>query len=125
MNTAATVGINVLALEFLKSLAALTAILALIFGLAYLLKRLKLVGPAADAATPGWRMLGIKTLGPKRQIYVMEVGTKLLLIGVTDKSMNRLMEIGDPAEKELVLEATSKKKTPGVKFQDFLRRAQS
>jgi flagellar biogenesis protein FliO len=114
-----------LALEFLKSLAALTGILALIFGLAYVLKRFKLVGPAADAATAGWRMMGIKTLGAKRQIYVMEVGTKLLLVGVTDKSMSALMEIADPAEKELVLEAISKKKRPGTTFQDILRRAQS
>jgi flagellar protein FliO/FliZ len=111
-------------MELLKTVAVLCAVLALIFALAYLLRRLKLAQPLAEQGLTGWRIIGTKTLAPKRQVYLMEVGTKLLLIGVTDRSMSALMEISDAAERDKVIEAISRKRTL-PSFKDFLKRAQS
>jgi len=112
-------------LQLLKTLAALTGILGLIFGLAYLLKRFNLAGPRADTGTEGWRVLGIRSLGPKRHVYVLEVGTHVLLVGTTDRMMSTLMEISDPAERDKLLAALTKPKRTIVSFQDILRRAES
>jgi flagellar protein FliO/FliZ len=114
-----------MALELLKTLAVLALVLGLIFGLAWLARKLKLGGAMNDGNTAGWRVLGTKTLGPKRQVVIMEVGTKLVLIGMTEKTMTPLMELDGQADKDLVLAATSGKKSAGPRFQDFLRRAQS
>ncbi|HEY3295756.1 MAG TPA: flagellar biosynthetic protein FliO [bacterium] len=112
-------------LQLLKTIAALAGILGLIFGLAYLVKRFNLAGPRADGGTEGWRLLGIRALGPKRQVYVLEVGSHVLLIGTTDRTMSTLMEISDPAEKEKLIGALTKPKRTITSFQDLLRRAES
>jgi len=110
-------------LQLLQTLAALTAILALIFALAYVLRRLKLSGTFADSGVDGWRVLAVKTLAPKRQIYFLEVGSRILLLGVTDRSMNSLLEITDPAEQAVIREAVGRKKRATPSFHDFLRKA--
>jgi flagellar biosynthetic protein FliO len=112
-------------LQLLKTIAALSGVLAVIFGLAYLVKRFNLAGPRADGGTDGWRILGIRALGPKRQIYLLEVGTHILLVGSTDKTMTTLMEVSEPAEREKLMDALNKPKRAVHNFQDFLRRAES
>src|SRR5512147_218502 len=98
-----------MALQLLKTVAALAGILGLIFGLAYLVKRFNLAGPRADGGTEGWRVLGIRALGPKRQIYLLEVGTHILVVGVTDRTMATLTEISDPAERAKLMDAMASK----------------
>jgi len=112
-------------LQLLKTMAALSGVLAVIFALAYVVKRFHLAGAHADGGTEGWRILGIRALGPKRHIYLLEVGTHILLIGSTDKTMATLMEVADSAEREKLLEAINKPKRPALSFQDLLRRAES
>lgn len=112
-------------IEVLKTIAALSGILGLILGLAYLLRRLNLGGRFGESGSDGWRVLGIKTLGPKRQIYVLEVGSSVLLVGATDKSLISLMEIRDPADRQTVIEAVSRKPRGGPNFREFLKRAES
>jgi len=114
-----------MALQLIKTVAALAGILGLIFGLAYLVKRFNLAGPRADGGTEGWRVLGIRALGPKRQIYILEVGTHVLVVGTTDRTMATLMEISDPAERDKLLGALNKPKRTLPSFQDLLRRAES
>lgn len=114
-----------MAMQLLKTIAVLAAVLALIFALAYLLRKLKLTGRLGEAGNEGWRILAVKHLGPRRQIFVLEVGTRLLLLGVTDRSMTPLMDITDPAEREALRDALGRKKRPGPSFQDFLRKADS
>lgn len=111
--------------QLLKTIAALTGILGLIFGLAYLIKRFNLAGPRADGGTEGWRVLGIRALGPKNHIYLVEVGSHILLVGTTDHNIARLMEITDPLEREKLIGALSKRKRAAQSFQDILRRAES
>lgn len=112
-------------LQLLKTLAVLGAVLALILALAYVLRRLKLSGALGDASGEGLRVLAVKHLGPRRQIFVLEVGARLLLLGVTDRTMTPLMEITDPAERDALRDAVSRRKRTVPSFHDFLRRAQS
>lgn len=114
-----------MALQLLKTVAALTAVLGVIFLLAWLFRRFNLAPAQGDGAAEGWRLLGIRMLGPKRQIYVLEVGSRLLLVGATEKSLTPLMEIADPAEREKVTQALSKKKKTVASFQDLLRKAEN
>jgi flagellar biosynthetic protein FliO len=114
-----------MAFQLLKTLAVLSGVLGLIFGLAYVLKKFNLAGPRADSGVDGWRLLGTRSLGPKRHVYVMEVGSRILLIGVTDRMMTTLADITDAAEREKLTEALSKRKPMAAGFQDFLRKAES
>jgi len=113
------------ALAIVKTIAILAGVIALIFGLAWLLRRLNLSTSLADGGNEGWRVLAVKMIGPKRQIYVMEVGSRILLIGFTDKTMTPLMEVHDPAEREKLLDALGRRRKAPVSFKDFLHRAQS
>lgn len=111
-------------MQLLQTIAVLSAVLALIFLLAYVLRRLKLTGQMGEMGNEGWRILSVKHLGPRRQIFVMEVGKRILLIGVTDRTMNSLMEISDPTECETLREAVGRKKRTAAGFRDFLHRAE-
>jgi flagellar protein FliO/FliZ len=114
-----------MAFQLLKTIAVLAGVLGLIFGLAYLLKRFNLAGPRVDSGTDGWRLLGTRALGPRRQIYVLEVGSRILVIGATDRMMSPLAEITDPAEQAILKEGLSKRKPMVAGFQEFLRKAES
>jgi flagellar biosynthetic protein FliO len=112
-------------LQLLKTIAALSGILGLIFGLAYFIKRFNLAGPRADSGTDGWRVLGIRALGPKKHVYVLEVGSHILLVGTSDHHIAKLMEIADPAEREKLLSALTAPKRTMPSFHDILRRAEA
>jgi flagellar biogenesis protein FliO len=112
-------------LQLLKTFAVLAAVLALILALAYVLRRLKVTGTLGDVHGEGWRILAVKHLGPRRQIFVLEVGTKLLLVGVTDRAMTPLMEISDAADRDAVRDALGHSKRTVPSFHDLLRKAQS
>lgn len=109
-------------LQVLKMAAVLAAVLALIYGLAWLFRRFNRGGQPGDSALDGWRVLGVKTLGPKRWVYILEVGTKILLVGATDRSLATLMELNDAQDIELLRSAVGRKS--GLpSFRDILRRS--
>ena len=113
-----------MALQLLKTLAALTAVLGLIFLLVWVAKKLHWGRAFGESTGEGWRILSVKSLGPKRQILLMEVGKRLLVIGATDRSLNILAEVSAESEREAVLEAVAPRKRGGG-FHDVLRKAQS
>jgi flagellar biogenesis protein FliO len=113
-----------MAIQMLKTLAVLCGVLGLIFALAFVLKKLKLTRNSGENGTPGWRVAGVRMLAPRKHVYILEVGTKLLLVGTTDKTMSALMEVSDPAEREMILSAISHKRVLSS-FKDFLHRAES
>ena len=113
-----------MALEVVKMFAVLIGVLGLILLLAYAMRKLGLGGRGSDSGSEGWRVLGVKMLGPKRQIYVLEVGTRILLIGVTDRTMNALMQVDDAKDREMITAALSRKRRPLSSFQDILKRAE-
>jgi flagellar biosynthetic protein FliO len=114
-----------MAMQLLKTIAVLAAVLAMIFALAYVLRKLKLTGRLGEAGNEGWRVLAVKHLGPRRQIFILEVGARLLLLGVTDRSMTPLLDLTDPAECDALRDALGRKKRAVPTFQDFLRKADS
>lgn len=108
--------------QILKMAAVLAAVLAIIYGLAWLFRRFHPAAQGGDVSRDGWRVLGVKALGPKRWVYILEVGTKMLLVGATDRSMSTLMELSDAQDIELVREAVARKGSL-PNFRDFLKRA--
>jgi flagellar biosynthetic protein FliO len=77
---------------FVKMLLSLAAVLALMFGLMYVLKRY--VMPGAQA--PGQRMeievLGRKAIHPKKSVVVLKVADRVVVVGVSEQGMQTLTE---------------------------------
>jgi flagellar biosynthetic protein FliO len=114
-----------MAFELLKTLAVLTLVLGLIFLLAYGAKRFGLQREQPGAGTGGWRILAVKSLGPRRQVFMVEVGARIVLVGVTDKMMTPLTEITDDAERQLVIAGVTKPAQSSNMFAQFLKKAEA
>ena len=112
-------------LELIKTFAALIGIIGMILLLAWIFRRLGLSRGSFDKGAPGWKVIGVKVLAPGKQIFVVEVGSRTLLIGATDKMMTPLMEIADEKEREIIGKAISGNTGQLPSFKDFLKRAQS
>jgi flagellar protein FliO/FliZ len=72
---------------------ALAAVLAAIFGLAFIARRMRGVGGAAAAALD---VLGEVRLGPKERAVLIKVGSAQLLIGVAPGRVNTLHVLAEP-----------------------------
>jgi flagellar biosynthetic protein FliO len=72
----------------------LLAVIALIYVAATLLKRYTLGLPKASQGII--HVLDASPIGPRRTIYVVEVGDRVLVIGGTDSSLTTLAEFTDP-----------------------------
>ncbi len=107
--------------DLIKTFASLAVVLGLIFLLSWAFKKYLPSGHLNQKEHDGWRLLGTKSIGPGRQVVVLEVGSKLLLIGVTDKSLCPLMEIDSEADKSSIISALSGKAT--TSFSDILKRS--
>lgn len=73
--------------------------LLLVLGLFFLAVRLlkPLARGATTTAPPGLvNILGTVPLGPQRQLYLLEVGEKVILVGATSQQLSALGEISDP-----------------------------
>jgi flagellar biosynthetic protein FliO len=95
-------------LSILKTIAVLLGVLGLIFLLAYLARRLGLSRFHSGHGGTGLEVIGIRTLGPRRQVFVLKVGQAILLVGATDRSLTPLMEIRDADEQEEILRGFEK-----------------
>ncbi len=109
--------------DVFKTFAALAFVLGLIFVIAWAYRKYLPTGSPVGKEQEGWRVLGSRMLGPGRQIIVLEVGQKLLLVGLTKDNMNSLMEIDSEADRKLVTDALSNK--PSASFADILKRTKS
>jgi flagellar protein FliO/FliZ len=78
---------------FLKMLLSLGAVLALMFGLVFVLKRFVLPGGAsADVSVPV-QILGRKSLQPKKSVVILKVAERILVVGVSEQGMHMLTEL--------------------------------
>lgn len=109
--------------DVLKTFAALAFVIGLIFILAWAYRRYLPTGTVAGREQDGWRMLGTRSLGPGKQIIVLEVGSKLILVGLTKENMTTLMEIESETDRKTVTEALTSKGS--TSFADILKRTKS
>ncbi len=81
-----------------KMLAALSLVLGLVLGLYWLARRF-LPGPAASGPSAGLRMVGRLNLAPRKWVTLVEVGGKVLVLGVAEQSISLLasLEANEPA----------------------------
>jgi len=77
---------------FVKMILSLGAVLALMFGMMYVLKRFVVPG----AQTPGQRIdievLGRKALQPKKSVVVLKIADRVVVVGMSDQGMQTLTE---------------------------------
>lgn len=82
----------------------LAFVIALILLISYALRYLANRGLRLDIRGRHIRILDNIQLGVNRTLYLVQVGTKIVLLASTDKGINYLTEITDPAEVEIILE---------------------
>ena len=110
-------------LSIFKTVAVLLGVLGLIFLLAYLARRFGLSRFHSGSAESGLEVVGMRSLGPRRQVIVMKVGETLLVVGATEKSLTPLMEIRDTDEQEKILKGF--RKSPPISFRGILAKLES
>lgn len=81
---------------FLRMIVVLALVLAAIYGVYRLMKRLSKPRAADSSAV---KILASTSLGPGRALHVIALGSKAYLVGATDASVNLVAEVED---KELV-----------------------
>jgi flagellar protein FliO/FliZ len=77
---------------FVKMLLSLGAVLALMFGVMYLLKRFVMPGSQAPGQQIAIDVLGRKALQPKKSVVVLKVADRIVVVGVSEQGMQTLTE---------------------------------
>ena len=80
----------------LKMVGVLALVLAVLLGLVYLLKKVSPRFGRSGVVGREMDLVAQYPLGPKKTLAVVRVGQRLLLLGVTEASINLLTEIDDP-----------------------------
>lgn len=96
---------------------ALLLVLALVFGLAWVLRRLR---STQRAGAPGIEVLAEATLGPKERAVLIQVDRARLLVGVAGGSVRTLHVLPDA---EPVAPGTAAAPQPLPNFAELLRRS--
>ncbi|MCA1905415.1 MAG: flagellar biosynthetic protein FliO [Desulfarculus sp.] len=101
--------------SLIQMLAALALVLALVLALYWLARRF-LPGQAARGSTGGFKILGRLVLGPRKGLVLVQVGARVLVLGVSEQGINALANIEDPQEVDRLAGG-------GVDFARSLKRA--
>ncbi|MFH1060201.1 MAG: flagellar biosynthetic protein FliO [Pseudomonadota bacterium] len=80
-----------------QMLLALGLVLALVLALYWLARRF-LPGAAGLGQAAGLRVLGRLSLGPKKGLALVEVGRRVLVLGLAEQGLSLLATIDDPEE---------------------------
>ena len=78
---------------FVKMILSLGAVLALMFGLVYVVKRFVLPGSASAQQPVTIEVLGRKALQPKKSVVVLKVADRILVVGMSEQGMQTLTEL--------------------------------
>lgn len=78
-----------------KTLLSLAAVIALMIGVVFLMKKYVYGARASSSALIDMKVIGTMMLHPKRTVSVLKVMDKVLIIGVTEDGMRTLGEIND------------------------------
>ena len=105
----------------LRMVLSLSAVLALMVGLMYLVKRFVLPGTGTMRMPVQVELLGKRSLQPKKSIVVVRVAGKVLVLGLSEHGMQTLTELSEE-EVQAVLPAPAQ--TPsgtGLPFSAYLQ----
>ena len=97
---------------------SLVVVVALIWGAVYLMRRFSGYVPSARGKSHV-RVLGRAHIAPKKAIYIVQIGSRSLAVGVTDTQMAMLAEL-DPEETLSAYTADSEGSAP-VPFASLLK----
>ena len=106
----------------LKMIGVLALVVGLLLGCLYLLRRLSPAVARGGLLSREMRLLAQYPLGPKRILALVKVGSRTLLLGVTEANINLLTEVQDQA---LIDRLEGFKEGNGIKFSRILKRARS
>jgi flagellar biogenesis protein FliO len=84
-----------MAMELMKTIVALVAVLGLMFAVVVVLKKFFLMGPGRKSDIVDIEVLSQKALQPKRQLYVVKVLNKVVILSSTESGIQALGEIDD------------------------------
>jgi flagellar biosynthetic protein FliO len=105
----------------IRMVLSLAAVLALMVGLMYLVKRFVLPGTGSLRMPVQVDVIGKRTLQPKKSVFVVRVAGKVLVLGVSDHGMQTLTEL---TEEELRATAPESSHAPAaghVPFSAYLQ----
>ena len=108
-------------MELLKTFVALVAVLGLMGALMVAVKKYFRVGTGRGGEIVDIEVLSQKTLQPKRQLYVVKVLNKVLVLGSTENGIQALGEIDDDAVIRSVEERQEEKKLRSVSTRSSFR----
>lgn len=77
---------------FVKMLLSLGAVLALMFGLMYVLKRYVMPGTQAPGQRLEIEVLGRKALQPKKSVVALKIADRVVVVGLSEQGMQTLTE---------------------------------
>jgi flagellar biosynthetic protein FliO len=78
-----------------KMVLSLGAVLLLMYGLVYVLKRFVMPGAAGMHQEVPIDIIGRRALQPKKSVVVMKVAGKVLVVGMTEHGMQTLAELAE------------------------------
>ena len=82
--------------QLAQMLLGLLAVVALIFGMAWLLKRVQ--QQSGNPAGQSIKLLGSRALGPRERLLLVQVGREQLLLGLTPGQISALHVLKEPVE---------------------------
>ena len=105
----------------IRMVLSLSAVLALMVGLLYLVKRFVVPGSATVRMPVQVEVLGRRSLQPKKSIVVVRIAGKILVLGVSDQGMQTLTELtGEELQASLSCQ-TSAQSSPALPFSTYLQ----
>ena len=96
-------------------IAKLVAVIALIYATAAVARRYLLRAPSFSRSAV--RVLDTTSLAPKKSVYLLEIGSRVLVVGSTESSLSILAEFTDPEE---VAALVARTRSSGPAFQRYL-----
>jgi len=81
--------------QLMQLVLGLGLVVALIFGLAWLLRRVQSTGPAGNQVI---ELVGSRALGPRDRLVLVQVGNEQVLLGVSPGSITALHVMNEPVK---------------------------
>ena len=105
-----------------KTLLSLFAVLGLMVGVVFVLKKYMSKGQAAGASDVTINVLGHRMLAPKRTVHVLKVLNKVIIVGVTEHGMTALGEIEDENSLREIAEHMAERAKNQNSFSDYVEK---